>query len=425
MTDTCVAKYLAIIRNQNKRSAETIEYYLHDFEVFCASILETADKTNPVCEVIKKLKSGTWNDSPKEEQPYDVLGRYATWLVAERLRTGANNERTVNYKISWARTLLDVNFIPISKAVFKALVKSPKCNEPDTSPIEKKTIVSILMAISDIRIRSYVMYLASMGWRATESLTMTIGNLENFDLKTLKFTDTPFINASGKMAKTKKGKRRQLTSEMARQIEKLLAWNYRNRRIHYKLPDGKYVNRKVVLEPKLTDPIFAPYHSDVSEYAKQAKFSKVSKEDLLANLYNSTSKKFGQTTDRLSIKWEGGEEGEGNGKRRMVTLHTMRRFVYTQCKRIVDEGYAKYHTGRKTHEYDKATPDEIAEDFARVEPFLTFFDTSAVERKQQSLEKEQLKMQADVARLEAEIAELRNASIRSHENKEILDNVQR
>jgi hypothetical protein len=77
------------------------------------------DKPNPVCEVINKLKSGTWNDSPKEEQqqqPYDVLGRYATWLVAEKLETAANNERTVNCKISWARTLLEVNF-PINYGV--------------------------------------------------------------------------------------------------------------------------------------------------------------------------------------------------------------------------------------------------------------------------------------------------------------------
>jgi hypothetical protein len=75
----------------------------------------------------------------------------------------------------------------------------------------------------------------------------------------------------------------------------------------------------------------------------------------------------------------------------------MRRFVYTQCKKVVDE------------------------DFASVEPCLTFFDTTAVEQRQQSLEKEQVKTRADVARLEAEIAQLRAASIRSHEIKEILD----
>ena len=87
MTDRCIAKYLGIVRNQNKGSAETVEYYLKDFEVFCANLTETNNKLNCVCEVINKLKSGTWNDSPKEEQPYDILGRYATWLVAERLET--------------------------------------------------------------------------------------------------------------------------------------------------------------------------------------------------------------------------------------------------------------------------------------------------------------------------------------------------
>jgi len=81
------------------------------------------------------------------------------------LETGANNERTVNeLQNPWARTLPEVNFIPMSKALFKALVKSLRAADLDTSPIEKKTtIVSILMAISYIRLRSYVMYLTSAG----------------------------------------------------------------------------------------------------------------------------------------------------------------------------------------------------------------------------------------------------------------------
>jgi len=48
------------------------------------------------------------------------------------------------------------------------------------------------------------MYLASAGWRATESLTMTIGNLENFNVNTLKFTVTPLINTNGKYTKTRR-----------------------------------------------------------------------------------------------------------------------------------------------------------------------------------------------------------------------------
>ena len=93
---------------------------------------------------------------------------------------------------------------------------------------------------------------------------MTIGNLENFDANTLKFTVTPLINTSGKYTKIRRGKCRQLTKEMARQIEHLLAWNYRPRRIQHKI-NGKWLNRKVTPMPKITYPLFAPYHSEASE----------------------------------------------------------------------------------------------------------------------------------------------------------------
>ena len=42
------SKYLGIIPNQNKASGETVEYYLKDFEVFCANVLGTTDKLNSV-----------------------------------------------------------------------------------------------------------------------------------------------------------------------------------------------------------------------------------------------------------------------------------------------------------------------------------------------------------------------------------------
>jgi len=55
---------------------------------------------------------------------------------------------------------------------------------------------------------------------------------------------------------------------------------------------------------------------------------------------------------------------------------------------------------------------------------LTFFDTSAVKQRQESLEREHWKTSADVARRETQIAELPAASISSHENKEILDDTE-
>gem|GEM_PF-5705625 len=57
---------------------------------------------------------------------------------------------------------------------------------------------------------------------------------------------------------------------MARQIEQLLAWNYRPRRIQHKIND-KWLNRKVTPMPKITYPLFAPYHSEVSESTNKGK----------------------------------------------------------------------------------------------------------------------------------------------------------
>jgi hypothetical protein len=120
--DTCIQKFLEGLATQNQGSADTVGYYLQDFEAFCR--IKSIDQVNPAADIVKKLKQGTLNDNPKEEQPYEVLSQYASWLKKSRLDTGDNNARTVKYKIGWARTLLEVSFIPISRAIFRQQVES-------------------------------------------------------------------------------------------------------------------------------------------------------------------------------------------------------------------------------------------------------------------------------------------------------------
>jgi hypothetical protein len=406
LTDASIAKFLDNLATQNEDSAETVGYFLKDWEVFVTSQLKITPS-----ELIRKIKDGTATTDPKEEQVYRILQAYAAWLKKNRLDTGNNNARTVKLKIGWSRALLESYFIPISRTLFRQLVKSPKPEEPEISPIDKKTTTTVITALDDIRLQSFALWCGSMGWRATESLSLRNYNFEGLNLQTLKFETNPsFVNTSGKHAKTKKGKRRRLTNEMRGQIERLLAYKYRERTIARKV-NGRWTKVTIKPVPKADDRMFTPYHSEENPVIKNG-------ETMLLNAYTETAQMFRKAVDRLGI---GFEEG---GKRRKVTLHTLRRFCYTTCTRAVDEQYAKYHCGRKVHEYDKRTDAEISQDFEAVEPFLTFFDTSAVEQRQASLEREQIKTRADVARLEAQIAELRNASIRSHENRELLDSGQ-
>ena len=107
------------------------------------------------------------------------------------------------------------------------------------------------------------------------------------------------INTSGKYTKNKKGKCRQLRNEMARQIEKLLAWNYRPRCIQHKIND-KWLNRKDTPMPKITYPLFAPYHSEVVNNTNKRKKVRSARDTRLLIIMVQLAR----SLDGQSIDWE-------------------------------------------------------------------------------------------------------------------------
>jgi hypothetical protein len=413
MSDALIMKFKDTLASQNEESASTVGSYLQDFEAFVSSELKMT-----VSRLIANLKAGNIIIQPsedvptsKEEQPYFVMAQYAKYLKRVRFDTGKNGARTMRLKISWARTLLESNFIPISKVIFKLQVKSPKPEDPELSPVDRNQVCQVIAACDDIRLATFCMWMAAMGWRPLESLTVQNQNFEDLDLKTLKFEDNPtFVNVRGKSAKTKKGKRRQLTAELRSQIERYLAWKYRPRVIsHLDRSTDKWMKKSITPLAKPTDYVFAPYHDVKAEPGR--KFFK--------NTYSQVADRFALLMDRLEI---GREE---SGKRHAMTLHSFRRFCYTTCTRAVDEQYAKYHVGRRVHEYDKRTDDQKIEDFAKVEPYLTFLDTSGLESMGKDIQAKLREKDDYYKRMMDEIrAEFRaeiDALKRGYETREIID----
>ena len=74
------------------------------------------------------------------------------------------------------KNFLEYHDIGISPRRFKLKVKLPKTIRKNKEALSKEDIVEILNAASDIRIKTYVMLLASTGMRA--------GRLYQFVLKT-------------------------------------------------------------------------------------------------------------------------------------------------------------------------------------------------------------------------------------------------
>ena len=117
--------------------------------------------------LIQKIKSTEYN-------PYDILNDYCIFLQ--------NNYNlaslTFRDRIITVKNFLEYNDIEISPRKFKLKVRFPKTIRRNKEAIDKEDIIKILNGCSDLRLKTYVMLLASTGMRATEALSIRIKDLD-------------------------------------------------------------------------------------------------------------------------------------------------------------------------------------------------------------------------------------------------------
>ena len=87
---------------------------------------------------------------------------------------------TLKQRVVTVKNFLEYHDIDISPRRFKLKVKLPKTIRKNKEALSKEDIIEILNATSDIRIKTYVMLLASTGMRAGEALSIRI---KDFDLE--------------------------------------------------------------------------------------------------------------------------------------------------------------------------------------------------------------------------------------------------
>jgi len=154
-----------------------------------------------------------------------------------------------------------------------------------------------------------------------------------------------------------------LTEEVTRQLKSWLDYKYRTRRVcHHDKQKGKTVTEYRTPDKKDTDLLFAVYQ-DI-------------RTPKLKSLYDDLSISFADTLDRLGK----GDREDGNQRRRKISLHSFRRFVYTT---ISDLGYADFSDwfiGHSGSTYWTKRDSEKAEIFRKVEPYLTFLNIPQLER---------------------------------------------
>ena len=297
-------------------------------------------------DIIKRINQGL-------EDPYDILSGYVAYL-----QTSHNiSTLTLKTRIITAKNFLEYYDVDISPRKFKIKVKIPKVVIQSKEALSKEDVADILNACSDIKVKTYVMFLAVTGMRATEALSIRIKDL---DLK----SNPPKVFVRGEYTKTRTDRTVFLTEEITQQLVSWLNYKYRTRRVcHSDKQTGKTITEIRTPDKKDTDLIFAVYQSKEAPNPK--------------NLYFEFAKLFEKTIDSMG---KGDREDGGNYRRRKITLHSFRRFVKTTISDLGYSDYSEWFIGHSGSTYWRKKESEKAELFKKIEPYLTFLNIHQLER---------------------------------------------
>ena len=340
-----ISKYIKNVSIMNKSTADVYLRRLTSFKNFISNAFDRLT----VDELITRIKEG-------KEDVFEVLNNYSLYLSKTNI-----SATTLKQHVITVKNFLEYNDVDISPRKFKLKIKLPKSIRKNKEALSKEDIVDILNACSDIRLKTYVMLLASTGMRAQEALSLRI---KDFDLKEKLGQARAFVR--GEFTKTKTDRIVFLTDEMAHELKLWMDYKYRTRRVSHNDQQNTTSKNKTITEYRTltrddTDLVFAVYQN--KDFPKPL------------SLYQDLVKSFGKTLDRMGK----GAREDGN-RRRQITLHSFRRFVKTTISDLGYADYSEYFIGHSGSTYWRKKDSEKAEIFRKIEPYLTFLNVHQLER---------------------------------------------
>ena len=340
-----ISKYVKNVSIMNKSTADAYLRRLTSFKNFISNAFDGLT----VDELIIRIKEG-------KEDVFEVLNNYSSYLSNTNI---SNN--TMKQRIITVKNFLEYHDVDISPRKFKLKIKLPKSIRKNKEALSKEDISDILNACSDIRLKTYVMLLASTGMRAEEALSLRIKDFDLEKSKPAKFS------VRGEYTKTRTDRTAFLTNEMAQQLKLWIDYKHRTRRVSYNDQQNTISKNKTITEYRTpikneTNLVFAVYQNKHTPKTR--------------SLYQDLVKSFAKTLDRMGK----GAREDGNERRRQITLHSFRRFVKTTISDLGYADYSEYFIGHSGSTYWRKKDSEKAEIFRKIEPYLTFLNVHQLER---------------------------------------------
>ena len=333
LNENFISSYIDNIAVMNKSTAHEYLMRLNSFRNF---VLTSYNGKVTVDEIVTKVRKGS-------EDPYTLIRNYAAFL-----------QRTKNISNSTLKFRIEFYDVDISPRKFKLKVKLPKVVRKTKEALSKEDVIDILNACSDIRLKTYLMLLASTGMRPVEALSIRVKDL---GLK----SNPSRLFVRGEYTKTRSDRTIFLTQELDNQLSSWLTYRYRKRRICYS-EKGKTVTQYRTPIMKDSDLVFSAHQ--------------LSGNPNPVSLYVEFRTSFAKTLDRMGK----GAREDVNERRREITLHSFRRFVKTTISNLGYQDFSEYFIGHSGSTYWTKKESEKAEIFQKIEPYLSFLNVHQLER---------------------------------------------
>lgn len=203
-----VSKY---IRGVAVTSKNTAKEYLKGLANFQQFVSQNYDLTLDELIVTLTVKGR----GPKIDI-YDLLSEYVSFI----LQSKKVSPITLKLRVSTVRNFLETFDFEISLRKFQFRVRTPRVVRAHKEALIKSDIQYILNACSNIKLKTYLLFLSATGCRASETLSIRLRDI-NFESNPA----TAFIR--GEYTKTKTDRTIMLTDELVQQLKLWL--NYKHR----------------------------------------------------------------------------------------------------------------------------------------------------------------------------------------------------
>jgi integrase len=285
----------------NKSSAIIYRDHLKPFESFALNSYSI-----DLDSLVINIQEGKYN-------VYDILSEFTSYLRVHSYNKPLSSS-TLRNRVKLVKNFLEFNDVDISYNKFKLKVRLPRVIRRNKEALTKDDVRDIVLSCSDIRLKTYSLFLATTGMRAVEALSIRLKDI-NLD------SNPARAHIRGEFTKTKEDRYVYLTSEMVQQLRIWLDYRYQYHRSCYVDKESRnYKSEYISPVRKSDDLIFAIYGK--------------SQDTDLAAMYNHIATSYAKMLDRI-----GKGDREDNNKRRKISLHSFRRFVKST---ISDLGYGDY-----------------------------------------------------------------------------------